>query len=159
MKAFQTEIDSLTKRSGASETMFLTLYKKVIEIPGEIHMYILWICEIEGEKSWHSPDNAGLCWRWIRITIFWTHFTMRIFASLKWSYSWRIIPDTFQFFHRFYMLFDVRNLLWLFVAHVNLPHSANVMDLSVKCKVIEFLPVKLFYRISGIFRLIKTYVY
>lgn len=36
LKAFQSEIDSLTKRSTAAETTFLNAYKKVIEIPDPI---------------------------------------------------------------------------------------------------------------------------
>lgn len=36
LKSFQTEIDSLTKRSKASEADFLNLYKKVIELPNPV---------------------------------------------------------------------------------------------------------------------------
>ena len=36
LKSFQTEIDSLTKRSKSSETDFLNLYKKVIELPNPV---------------------------------------------------------------------------------------------------------------------------
>ena len=36
LKSFQTEIDSLTKRSKASEADFLNLYKKIIELPNPV---------------------------------------------------------------------------------------------------------------------------
>ncbi len=40
LKAFQSEVDSLTKRGNMGETVFLNLYKKLVEIPGEIYGYI-----------------------------------------------------------------------------------------------------------------------
>ena len=35
LKSFQAEIDALSKRSKSSETAFLNVYKKIIELPGE----------------------------------------------------------------------------------------------------------------------------
>jgi hypothetical protein len=35
LKSFQAEIDNLSKRSKAAEASFLTLYKKIIEVPGK----------------------------------------------------------------------------------------------------------------------------
>ena len=34
LKSFQAEIDSLSKRSQAAETVFLQVYRKLIEVPG-----------------------------------------------------------------------------------------------------------------------------
>ena len=34
LRAFQSEIDSLTRRGSTAETYFLNAYKKFIEIPG-----------------------------------------------------------------------------------------------------------------------------
>ena len=36
LKLFQGEVDALSRRSVAAETAFLTTYKKIIEIPGEL---------------------------------------------------------------------------------------------------------------------------
>jgi len=34
LKSFQTEIDSLSKRSKTAEALFLMVYKKLVELPG-----------------------------------------------------------------------------------------------------------------------------
>lgn len=35
LKSFQTEIDSLSKRSQAAESVFLQVYRKLIDVPGK----------------------------------------------------------------------------------------------------------------------------
>lgn len=35
LKSFQVEIDSLSKRSKAAEAAFLTIYKRLIDVPGK----------------------------------------------------------------------------------------------------------------------------
>ena len=35
LKSFQGEVDALSRRSQAAETLFLSTYKKIIDIPGE----------------------------------------------------------------------------------------------------------------------------
>ena len=37
LKSFQTEIDSLSKRSKNAEALFLMVYKKLVELPGMTH--------------------------------------------------------------------------------------------------------------------------
>ena len=39
LRAFQSEIDSLTRRGSTAETYFLNAYKKFIEIPGIWHAH------------------------------------------------------------------------------------------------------------------------
>ena len=39
LRAFQSEIDSLTRRGSTAETYFLNAYKKFIEIPGMSHAH------------------------------------------------------------------------------------------------------------------------
>ena len=34
LKSFQGEVDALSRRSQAAETLFLNTYKKIIDIPG-----------------------------------------------------------------------------------------------------------------------------
>ncbi len=36
LKSFQSEVDSLSRRSQAAETAFLSTYKRIIEVPGEL---------------------------------------------------------------------------------------------------------------------------
>ena len=40
IKAFQSEVDSLTKRSNTAETAFLNAYKRLIEIPSQFFTVI-----------------------------------------------------------------------------------------------------------------------
>jgi len=39
LKSFQTEIDSLSKRSKNAEALFLMVYKRLVELPGIVIMY------------------------------------------------------------------------------------------------------------------------
>jgi len=37
LKSFQTEIDSLSKRSKNAEALFLMVYKRLVELPGTVY--------------------------------------------------------------------------------------------------------------------------
>ena len=40
LKSFQGEIDSLSKRSKNAEAAFLSVYKKLIDLPGKIELFM-----------------------------------------------------------------------------------------------------------------------
>ena len=40
LKSFQTEIDSLSKRSKNAEALFLMVYKRLVELPGTVDFVI-----------------------------------------------------------------------------------------------------------------------
>lgn len=41
LKSFQGEVDFLSKRSKAAEAAFLTIYKKIIDLPGELSPFMV----------------------------------------------------------------------------------------------------------------------
>ena len=41
LKSFQGEIDSLSKRSKNAEAAFLSVYKKLIDLPGKIELFMI----------------------------------------------------------------------------------------------------------------------
>ena len=54
VKIFQTEIDSLTKRSKSAESAFLSAYKKLIDLPGQCrHLLAIVTSPDAGKVSVH----------------------------------------------------------------------------------------------------------
>ena len=61
LKSFQTEIDSLSKRSKNAEALFLMVYKKLVELPGMTRtVHKLLTCYVLSHTSWGADQQTVL---------------------------------------------------------------------------------------------------